>query len=231
MMRGQEARHISTVLRLCTNDAISLFDRHGNTYEGCIVDSRHGCVTVMIRSVERYSENTKHHDIVVCQALLKSNKMEIVLQKSIELGATRFIPFVSSRSIPLWDESKNRDKVRRWGEIITAALKQSGARPLPLLDHIVDLSELITLDFYGFIKFILWEGERNRSIRQVLSGSQDISKVVFMVGPEGGFSRDEIDCAQKCGFLTVGLGDNVLRAETVALAVLSSVQYERGWLG
>jgi len=231
LISDPEARHITKVLRLRATDQIMLFDRMGNEYRGIIIGTNRDGVSVAIKSVQLYAGGHNCPSIVVCQALLKLNAMELVIQKSVELGASRLIPFICRYSVPRWDKSKFIARKCRWNGIVTAALKQSGARPMPVLEDLKTLTEIVTSNYKNYLRIILCERERTRSMRAVLSAAGEISNVILIIGPEGGFSDDEIDCAQRHGFVTVGLGDRILRAETVALTVLSIIQYECNGLG
>jgi len=228
VVSGAEARHITRVLRLGIQDQIMLFDRLGNEYGGIITSKKPDSVSVRIKEARLYKPGQGSPNIIVCQALLKTNGMELVIQKSVELGATKIIPFTSRYSVPRWDENKCISKLGRWNAIVTAALKQSGARPVPVLDGLRTIHEIITSDYEDYLKIILYEKESNRTIRKVITANRHASNIITIIGPEGGFTEEEIRVALMHGFVTVGLGKRTLRAETVALAVLSIMQYEYG---
>lgn len=229
VIKGEEARHIRKVLRLKYKDKILLFDKKGNRYTGIIVNQKREEAEVRIIDKKHINESKKN-EIILCQAVMKAKKMDFIVQKSTELGVSRIIPFFSSRCIPRWDNTKAGNKILHWQKIITASVKQSGIRAVPDIENISDFSELIKRDFTGFLKLILWEGSSESSMKKIFSTNFYPSKIIFMVGPEGGFSEEEIFLAEENDFVTIGLGEYILRAETVPIVVLSLIRYESGEL-
>lgn len=230
VVKGEEARHIGRVLRLKSNDNILLFDREGNTYTGIIIDRKHEEVKVKVIDKKK-RRLTNKTNVILCQAITKAKKMDFIVQKSTELGVCRIIPFFSSRCVPKWDSIKASNRVQHWQKIVTASVKQSGVREIPAVENILDFSDLIKKDFEGFLKLILWERESELSLKKIFTSKGIPSKILFVVGPEGGFSEDEIILAKEDGFVPVGLGNYILRAETVPIAVLTIISYENGELG
>jgi len=229
IISGDESRHILKVLRLKLNDLITLFDAEGTAYESVINAVRKDEVTAQILKTSKNSSfNTS--EMILAQAVLKAKKMDIVVQKSIELGISRIIPFFTSRTIPKWTQKKCAEKVDHWNNIVTASIKQSGIRKMPHVDPIISFDELVSSDI-KMHKLVLYEKEKKSSLKNVINNIRLPSDIIIMVGPEGGFAVNEINKAIENGFITAGIGNLILRAETVPITVLSILQYEAGNLG
>lgn len=227
---GSEARHIGKVLRLKERDSITLFDDNGTIYNGTIISKDHKQVQVRIERESR-DHDQQEANIVLGQALTKGSKMDLIVQKSTELGVSRIIPFSSARTIMRYDKKQSVGRVSHWQRIALASAKQSGRRRVPAVANITDFDRLVASDLPGYLKIILWEEENAVRLRQVLKQSPALNPLIFLVGPEGGFAQDEVVRAREQGFITASLGDTVLRTETVSSAVLSVIRYETGDFG
>jgi 16S rRNA (uracil1498-N3)-methyltransferase len=227
---GNEARHIGKVLRLKEDDDVTLFDDNGVIYNGKIIKKDHKQVQVRIDR-ESSAHEQKNVIILLGQALTKGSKMDLIVQKSTELGVSRIIPFSSSRTVMRYDEKQSHARVSHWQRIALASAKQSGRRHIPAVENIASFNNLITRDFPGYLKIILWEEESAVRLRHILKNNAELHAVIFLVGPEGGFDPNEVACAREQGFIPVSLGETVLRTETVSSAVLSVVRYESGDFG
>lgn len=227
LLEGGEARHIARVLRLGKGDTVLLFDKNGNEYEAVIQDVGKRDVEVLILRKIRPERKPCGPDIVVAQAVLKSDKMDLVIQKCTEIGVSKITPFFSSRTIPKWSEETVEKKCRHWENIVVASVKQSGARMVPVVDRAMEFGELIHCRaFDDFLKIIFWEKESVTTLKMVLKKVKTYRGIVAVVGPEGGFTDAEIELARCCNFITTGLGSHILRAETAAIAFLAILHYE-----
>jgi len=178
---------------------------------------------------------------ILFQSILKSQPMDYLIQKTSELGVDLIVPFFSERTVVRPDKEGYRARVRHWREVARSAAKQSG-RVTPA--NIYPLNSFHDLASQGgginALRVILWEGEESRSLKSVLrsssvDGEDGILKqkcpheeFIGMVGPEGGFSNEEMEMAEKEGFISVSLGHRILRAETAAITMVALVQYEWG---
>jgi 16S rRNA (uracil1498-N3)-methyltransferase len=140
------------------------------------------------------------------------------------------IPFLSSRSIPLLEKSGKLKKHHRWERIAIEGSKQCGRGVIPQIESLQDFSEVLQTASSDYLRLILWEKEEFR-LKEALERSKEKKRIFFIVGPEGGFSLEEIEEAKRAGFFTVTLGKRVLRAETASLCLLSILQYDRGDIG
>jgi 16S rRNA (uracil1498-N3)-methyltransferase len=224
-----ESKHIMKVLRYKIEDLITLFDSDGMTYE-CVIKAYENeeIIAELINKIE--NKNLESSKILLAQAVLKSKKMDSVIQKSTELGISRIIPFFSSRTIPRWNTARCFKKAEHWRNIVKASVKQSGIRKIPCVDNIVPFDEVVSSDL-NMNKLLLYEKERNVSLKNIMDTIVFPSDILIMVGAEGGFTSEEVSKAKQSGFLTIGIGNLILRAETVPISVLSILQYESGNLG
>jgi 16S rRNA (uracil1498-N3)-methyltransferase len=230
IITGSEAHHMGTVRRLRIHDAVTLFDQDGTVYEGIIVEKNNQCVHVQIKGKTPLVHNNAIQ-IVLGQSVPKGKKMDIIVQKAAELGAASIIPFYSMRSIPRFNAKKAEEKTEHWQKICIEAGKQSGRLPIPVVEPIQNFNELAKKSFAGFLKIIFWEEEKERQLKVVLRQNIIPKPIFFLVGPEGGFTTEEVELAAQNGFISVSLGQTVLRTETVSIAILSIFQYESGAFG
>jgi 16S rRNA (uracil1498-N3)-methyltransferase len=228
-VEGSEVRHIRRVLRLKVGDRLRLFDGSAKEYEGIIVEEGPSSVVIKVEDVLSPPKESPL-EITLAQSLLKGEKMEYLIQKATELGIKKIIPFFSSRSVPLLDKSKKLRRYHRWEKIAIEACKQCGRVAVPKVEPLQNYSDMLRMASSEALRLILWEKE-GRGLKEVLQGSKGMTKIFFMVGPEGGMSDAEVGEAEKGGFIPITLGKRILRSETAGLCLLSILQYEWGDLG
>ncbi len=237
LLGGSQAHQIIAVLRMKAGDHCFVLDNTGWQYEVEVADLKPGEVRarVLSRKLVTTEPRTK---ITVYQGLLKADRFEYVLQKGTELGVVAFVPTVCERSVAgaLDDRS---GKTARWNRIIAEAAEQSGRGKLPVLQPATAFPQACS-QARG-ISLIPWEEESGRRLRDclrqlTLDGASEGKRprpfaVNLFVGPEGGFTSDEVETARQHGIVPVTLGPRILRAETAAIAAASAVLYELGDLG
>jgi len=228
-IEGDEVRHIRRVLRLKAGDEIIVFDGSGKEYEGTIVEERPFSVVIRIQNIFS-SKRESHLEITLAQSLLKGEKMDYLIQKTTELGVKEIVPFFSSRSVPLLEKSGRLKRHHRWERIAIEASKQCGRGVVPKIDPLQGYSEMLKSVSPDSLRLIFWERE-GTNLKEVLGKSIGKKEVFFIIGPEGGFSQEEIEEANKAEFLRVTLGRRILRAETASLCFLSILQYDWGDIG
>ena len=228
-VEGSEVKHIKKVLRLKTGDEIIVFDGLGNEFEGTIVEGASSSVVIRVQNISS-SKSESPLEIILAQSLLKGEKMDYLIQKATELGVKEIIPFFSSRSIPFLEKSGKQKRHQRWERIAIEGSKQCGRGMIPKIEPLQDYSEVLRTPSSDFLRLILWEKEEFR-LKEALDRSKEKKRIFFIVGPEGGFSEEEIEEAKRAGFFTVTLGKRVLRAETASLCLLSILQYDWGDIG
>jgi 16S rRNA (uracil1498-N3)-methyltransferase len=228
-IEGGEVRHIRKVLRLKAGDEVTVFDGDAKEYHGTIVESQPSTIAVKVRDLS-LSKKESSLGITLAQSLLKGEKMDLVVQKATELGISEIVPFYSSRSVPILERSKRAERHHRWERIAVEASKQCGRGVLPGIRPIQSYMEMLQSPMPDSLRLILWEKE-GMGLKELFGEHTEKQKVFFVVGPEGGFSREEVEHAKTNTFIPIHLGNWILRSETASLSLLSILQYEWGDLG
>ena len=237
-LKGPEAYHIVKVLRSKIGETLSLFDGKGGKFEGVIEEIHEdGSVSGRIaRTVESISQRAV--DLRLYQGLLKGSHWDYVLEKGTELGVTTFIPVLTPRTVVLLREAERAHaKKERWERVVMAAAKQCQRAQLPKIEEPVEFRDAIRACAGKGVSLIAWEGlcgaparpSLEKALAEAKGGAGAIVVNVF-VGPEGGFSDEEIELAESVGTTAFGLGPRILRAETAALAASAIALYELGAL-
>ena len=231
-IQGAEARHIFNVLRMKQDDPLILFDGKGQRFQARITSAGYKEVQVALESPLE-SPPQSPVDITLCQALLKSRGMDDIIRRTSELGVNRIIPFTSRRTVVRMDSRKASTRVRHWRTIARDAAKQSDRGTPAEIASIASLGNMLAdLADEDASKVVLWEQEQALDLKALLgSGTPAGGKCIGVVGPEGGFSEEEIRAALDTGFQAVSMGNRILRAGTAALTLVSIIQYEWGDLG
>jgi 16S rRNA (uracil1498-N3)-methyltransferase len=228
---GENLRYVKSVLRMKRSDHLVLFDGAGWEYEAVIRNFSANGVSVEVLGKNRIEDESPK--ITVLQALPKANKMDSIVRKATELGARTIIPFRSARSVPQLTADKAHTRVLRWRSIATEAARQCGRSDIPEVSDVLSFEEMLASAEGAPLKIIFWEEESERGIKKLLRNDryEGAKDVTVMIGPEGGFSREEVESAVRKGFISVSLGRNVLKVETAAVSILSIIQYELGIFG
>ncbi len=230
-IQRSEAHHIKNVLRLKPGDRIMLFDGTGFEYEAVIRKISTEKIDVEIHSKVRAALQSGVQ-ITVAQAFLKEKKMDDLVRKLCELGVARWIPFFSRRSIARPDARRLAGRSRRWHRIATEALKQCRRIDLPEIAGALSFEEVLDFSKTCDLNIVFWENEAGPLRSGIESGAKDpLKRILMMLGPEGGFTQQEIEMAENSGFVVAGLGPRILRAETATIAAVSLVQYLFGDMG
>lgn len=214
------AHHASRVLRLRLNDPVQVFDGAGNALDASIGEIT-GKRVVLHKLKPCDAEPTSPLHIVLAQAMCSSEKMDWVVQKATELGAAEIQPVQTQRSVARLSGERVEKRTEHWRSVTIAACEQCGRNMLPQVHAPLEIGAwLMQMRDNTGSKFIL-QPEGAVSLRQhpALHG-----KITLLIGPEGGFSADEVLMAQQVGFSPVLLGPRVLRTETAALAGITALQ-------
>jgi len=227
-IKGAEARHIAKVLRMRPGNHFVLMDNKGKRFQA-VIDSANS--REVIAKLEKPLPNLPPSpvEIDLCLALLKSAAIDYAVQKASELGADCILPFSSSRSVSRIEPDRLNSRMRHWREIARGSAKQSG-RNIPAEIAVVTHFEKLMEKWKGIdaCKVIFWEDEGSKDLKTILRSVRKIKRFVGIVGPEGGFEKDEVNAARDAGFIPVSLGNRILRSETAAIAFVAIVQYELG---
>jgi len=228
VITGREAHHMSRVLRMGRGDELVLLDGKGGRFLAGIQSVSHEGIKVQIRKPLDPVQPSPFK-ITLCQAVIKSASMDYLIQKTSELGVTRISPFFSSRSVVHLKADRQRKKSNRWREIAHSAAKQCNRDIPPEIGAPESFDKQLALFSKApGLKVILWERETSRDLKDLLQNHESSGSFTGMVGPEGGFTPEEVSAAQHAGFIPVSMGSRILRAETAALVLVAIVQYEWG---
>jgi len=228
---GSDANHIKNVLRLKPSDKIMLFDGSGNEYEAEIVCMESDKVTAAILGSSS-SLTESPVQITVAQGFLKDKKMDTLVRQTTELGITGWLPVITRRSVPRPDSRRLDTRAERWKKIATEALKQCRRGCIPDIQPAVSFKEAVSIGNAYNLKIIFWENETLSFFPwECRTPVRQGTKIFIMLGPEGGFTSDEVEIAAASGFVTASLGPRILRAETAAIAACTLVQYFFGDMG
>jgi 16S rRNA (uracil1498-N3)-methyltransferase len=228
-LEGEEAKHILRVLRLGIGDRIVLFDNSGWEYEARITGIRSGRVFYGVLE-KKWVPRDSPLVIGLAVPLIRPQPLEWIYQKGTELGVTSFHPYYSQYSGRDFSGREWEGKQGRWIRIITEAAKQCGRNRLPELmapcsfDRVIETGE-------PALRILPYEGETVYTLKEIADRYPETGGVMACVGPEGGFSPDEVRRAEEKGFFTISLGPRILRAETAVLTLIGLLQYLWGDLG
>ena len=219
---GDEARHIAVVLRMRAGDRVLLIDGEGRECLSEIIACGEDRVELCV--IERRASSAEPAvGVTLFQCLPKQGKMEVIIQKCVELGIHEIVPTVSRRCIVKIDGKDN--KLTRWNKVAQEAAKQCGRAFVPAVASPMRLDEI---NFEGFdIVLLAYENESELTLKKVLRGLDKIpGSIAIVIGPEGGFEPVEAERIVNNGGVSVSLGKRILRTETAGMAMLAQIMYE-----
>lgn len=228
LLTGEEHHHLHSVLRMKAGDRVWLFDEHGTEYLARLDDTDRSSSRLFL--IEAKEKETPLVKITLAQSLIKTQRLEFLLQKTTELGADRFLPVITERSI-VRVEGKIEKKMERWTRIVREAAKQSGNIKVPSILPPKPLAEVLE---EGEDDLNIFLNERSgRYLRDILMGNHDFTEqaqgipksVKVLIGPEGGWTEREEHDILDHGFTAVSLGPQTLRAETAAISCLALINH------
>lgn len=227
---GDDVNHIKNVLRQKSGDKITICDTSKEQDYLCEIDKIEeksiGC-----NIIEKLENNTESNvKVTIFQGLPKADKMELVIQKSVELGVYDITPLQMKRCVVKLNEKDKAKKIQRWQKISEVAAKQCGRNIIPKINNIVNVKEVCNLCNEYDIVLIAYENEKENTLKKELKNLKKLDKeeikVAVIIGPEGGIAPEEIKMFEENGAKIITLGNRILRTETVALSVLSIIMYE-----
>ena len=221
---GEDAFHIARALRMAVGDSLTVCDMHGAEYNCKITKIRDSeCTCDIISKSEGKTESPVF--ISLYMAYPKGDKLEIVTQKAVELGASEITPFESSRCVKKPKPEKAEREHARLCRIAEEAAKQCGRSRLVKINPSLSYTEMLENAKKSDAVLFCYEGDGARSLKEILSSFNNIKSLSVIVGSEGGFSLSEADAARESGAILVNLGPRILRCETAPSYVLSSISY------
>jgi 16S rRNA (uracil1498-N3)-methyltransferase len=228
MLDKDTAHHLRQALRLSCGATVTLFDNSGQEYECEVTECRPSLTVVkVLRATAPEVESSVK--ITLAQAILKGNAFERALTLATELGAARFVPLYTSRTVVRLNKAEAADRVPRWEKVVEAAAAQSGRVKVPYVDMPMDLKDFLDKKTEA-LKIILWERGGSGQLQEILEDER-AAEILLLAGPEGGFAQAEVKAAMDAGYKIWGLGPRVLRAENAGAIALSILQYQLGDMG
>jgi 16S rRNA (uracil1498-N3)-methyltransferase len=230
-IEGSEVRHIKNVLRLKPGDKIRVFDGEGFEYDAGIERFYAGRVEIKIRRKFQGGKESPVQ-IAVAQALLKEKKMDRLLRHLCELGVTGWVPFICERSVPKPGQKRLSARAQRWTKIVKESCKQCQRSKLPEIIKILTFEDVLDYGSACDLKIVFYENE-SATLKSLMAQNTPTPprKILLILGPEGGFSDQEIEASRAAGCVVAGLGSRILRAETAAIAACTLTQFLYGDLG
>jgi 16S rRNA (uracil1498-N3)-methyltransferase len=222
-LTGSAAGHLTRVLRLRPEAALTLFNGRGGEYAASIERVQRSEVTVAIGAHEPL-ERESPFPLTLAQGVSRGERMDLVVQKATELGVARLVPVLTERSIVRLDEQQSDRKSSHWRAIAIAACEQCGRNRLPEVALPAQLRELLRQPAGDSVRLLLSPS----APRRIEDVSRPVGGVTVLIGPEGGLSDAEQEDALRAGFTAVNLGPRVLRTETAAIAALTLLQRQFG---
>ena len=222
---GDDVNHMKNVLRMRNGEAFTAADEKGMFYHCEVEELEKHQVTAKILWKEEGSSELSSR-LYLFQGLPKSDKMEMIIQKAVELGACKIIPVATRRTIVKLDAKKEASKLKRWQAIAEGAAKQSGRMMVPEISAVKTFGEALQMARELDVNIIPYECVRGmEGTREIFHSIKSGMSVGIFIGPEGGFEKAEVEKAQELGVQPVTLGKRILRTETAGLTTLSILMY------
>lgn len=220
ILSNDDSYHITKVMRMNIDDKIEIVCDF-KLYISEIIELK---PIVKARILEEISVDSELScQVTIVQSLVKEQKMDYILQKTTELGVHKIIPYEASRSL-IRIEHKQDKKIDRWQKIIKEASEQSKRVYIPKIYPSMNLSNLVKLSDYD-MKFLCTVNETSQNLKKMLSKNLIGAKILFVIGPEGGFTEEEEQKLIANNFIPVSLGNSVLRTETASVFIMSIIRY------
>ena len=222
---GNDAFHIARALRMAVGDEVTVCDDEGTEYSTRLARIRDDeCIAEIIS--EQAGSTESPVDITLFMAYPKGDKLETVVQKSVELGASAIVPFESSRCIKRPKAEKIEKQTARLQRIAEEAAKQCGRARLPIVREPISFKKMLEEAATAELSLFCYEGGGTRSLKEVLGTDTAPSSISVIVGSEGGFSPEEAEAAVAAKLTPVNLGPRILRCETAPMYALSAISYQ-----
>lgn len=219
-----QRRQMLNVLRLRQGDLVAAFDGSGREFvaEINVLNGAHA----LGRIVEVRTPATEPDlDVTLVQSMPKGDKIEIILQKCTEIGVSSFLIMETERSVRRIRPEDMEKNLIRWRAIVREAAEQSGRTRVPSVDGVISFQDALARVKNSGISFIAWENEKEMTLSSALPSLSGAKQVSYLIGPEGGFSAEEIAAARTEGIIPVSLGPRTLRTETAAIVVSALIVY------
>ena len=227
IITGSDVNHIRNVLRMKVGEELSVSNGVDEKEYRCgIEEFREDSILCKLRFVKEDGMELPAK-VYLFQGLPKADKMELIIQKAVELGVYEVIPVATKRAVVKLDEKKAKNKIARWQGISEAAAKQSKRRVIPEIKHVMTMKEAIQYASDMDVKLIPYElAEGMAKTKQLISSLHPGQTIAVFIGPEGGFEESEMELAMEAGIQPITLGKRILRTETAGFTVLGWIMYQ-----
>lgn len=225
VLSGADAHHASNVLRLQRGDTVTLCNGQGTDYLCTIEEIQKDALQCHVQDIQPTQSEPKQQ-ITLFMALPKGSKMDFIVQKAVELGVSRIVPYLSCHCVS--QPGQPAKKIERWQKIAMEAAKQCERGMIPVVGDIIPIKTALQQAAENETALFCYESERKVGLHERLNADAIGHTVSVVIGPEGGFSPEEAAFAQSVGLSSVSLGTRVLRCETAAIAALSVLLYAGG---
>ena len=223
---GGDVNHIGHVLRMKTGEKIRISDQSGRSYFCRILEITEEEVWAQIEDTDEMGTEFSHK-VYLFQGLPKSDKMELIIQKTVELGVYTVIPVAMKNCVVKLDEKKAQSKCKRWQAIAESAAKQSKRMLIPNVHQVLSFKEALKYAESMDIRLIPYELAKGmQETKEILAAIEQGQSIGIFIGPEGGFEEKEVEAAISEGAKPITLGKRILRTETAGLAILSVLMFQ-----
>lgn len=227
---GKDVNHIKNVLRKKAGDELAICNTDTSFDYLCEINNVEG-EQIKCTILEKIENNVESNiEVTIFQGLPKADKMELVIQKSVELGVYDITPIQMKRCVVKLNDKDKIKKIQRWQKISEVAAKQCGRNIIPKINNVANIKDICNLCSQYDIVLVAYENEKNNTLKEQLIKVKELNKdeikIAIIIGPEGGIAPEEIEVFKEHGAEIITLGNRILRTETVALTVLSVIMYE-----
>jgi 16S rRNA (uracil1498-N3)-methyltransferase len=226
LLTGEEAHHLTRVMRHRVGDVVAVVDGTGGEYDAGVETLSPERVECRIKARRRRTAEPIAQ-VVLAQALAKGAHFDLVVEKATEVGVAGILPMTTERTVVVLEEEGRRE---RWRKIAISAMKQSERSVLPAIEKVCEFRDVVLRAKEYDLALIAWESEREK-LRDLMKFARSVRKVLVLVGPEGGFSEDEVNLARSKHLRTFSMGTRKLRTETAGILAVALVLHELGDLG
>ena len=225
---GEDVNHIKNVIRKQIGDIIEICNQDNEQSYKCEIEKIEE-KQITTKNIEELKAQESNIKVDIFQGLPKAGKMELIIQKSVGLGANAIIPVNMKRCVVKLDSKSEEKKIERWQKISESAAKQCGRNNIPEVKHLVNIKDICNKIKNYDAMIVAYENEKENTLKQELTklkNKQKNLKIGIVIGPEGGLEENDVKLLKESGAKIITLGHRILRTETVALNMLSIIMYE-----
>lgn len=226
VITGDDVNHIKNVLRMRPGEEIAVSNGIDGKEYRCGIEELGEEIVCRLRFIKEDGVELPSK-VTLFQGLPKADKMEMIIQKAIELGAYEIVPVSNARCVVKLDAKKEKSKLQRWQTIAEAAAKQSKRRYIPKVENVMTFGDALNYAKTMDVVLVPYELAEDMShTREIMESLKPGQHIGFFIGPEGGFDEKEIEKAKEAGAIPITLGKRILRTETAGLTVMSFIMYQ-----